>query len=76
MKLKQGLKENPLEHGALAIFKKDMLISEYLDGKVSDIVKDPLTLLTAPVFPETEFKHRYMSGVHDIIRQHFVKAET
>ena len=45
VKLKSGLKMNPLEHGALAQYERDELISRFLDKKVGSVVPDHLNTL-------------------------------
>ena len=54
VKLKSGLKKNPLEHGALAQIDREALLRQYLDSKVTEIVPDAFCQLPKLEWPEDD----------------------
>jgi hypothetical protein len=53
--------------GAFAKCDPREIIENFLQGKVSEIKKDPLTKLEQLKFPDKDFKKRYTQGLIDIL---------
>ena len=53
----------------MAATKRDKLLKENLEGKISELIPDPLTKLSPPTFPETKCGKRYKDGFLEIIKK-------
>jgi hypothetical protein len=53
--------------GAFAKCDQREIIENFLQGKVTEIKKDPLTKLEQLIFPDKDFKKRYTQGLIDIV---------